>query len=143
MELTGLTRGTVRYWERKVLEAPFHPRSHGGARNFAFTVAQHTIAEAVLLNILDVEPACTLDNLAKKVHQYGCTGVSRAWVARTLTGWNYTHKRIYHIQQHKFTELNVLRYIDHIFGVCQLDPTRIKYLDESRFESRSEHCACV
>jgi hypothetical protein len=29
---------------------------------------------------------------------------------------------------------NVLRTVDHIFAVADLDPRRLKYLDESRFE---------
>jgi hypothetical protein len=103
------------------------------------TAAQHTLAEAVLLTILEMHPASTLEGLAALMRSYGCRGINKAWVYRTLHLWGYTHKRLYHVQQHKFTQLNIFRYIDHMFGVAELDPTRLKYLDESHFDTKSKH----
>ena len=62
--------------------------------------------------------------------------VSTAWVKRMLARWNYSRKRVQHTQAKKFTIINVCRYIDHVLAAPQLDPTKLKYLDESRFETR-------
>ncbi len=62
--------------------------------------------------------------------------VTTAWVVRVLSRWNYTRKRVQHTQAKKFTVINVCRYIDHVLATPNLDPTWLKYLDESRFETR-------
>ena len=136
--ITGLTVDTVRYWARKQADPTFRSGGHGGARNFSMTTSQHTLSEAVLLSILNKYPDCTLDGLALKMKQYGCRDANRAWVVRRLSEWHFTHKRLYYVQIQKFTELNVLRYIDHIFAIPRLDPRHLKYLDESRFETKSK-----
>ena len=50
--------------------------------------------------------------------------------------------QVYYIQKQKFTCRNILRYVDHIYGMAQLDPTKVKFLDESRKETRSQ-CLCA
>ena len=142
VRITGLSRSMVRYWTKKHHDEEFHSLSHGGARNFSMTASHHTLSEAVLLTVVEMHPSATLEGLAKKMRQYGCRDINKAWVYRTFCTWEYTHKRLHHVQQHKFTQRNILRYIDHIFGIAELDPTKIKYLDESRFETRSnQHSA--
>ena len=103
------------------------------------TAAQQVLAEAVLLEVVQQHPDASLDTIAKLMLQYGCSDANRAWVYRVLVSRKFTHKRLYFVQRQKFTELNILRYIDHIFGVCQLDPMKLKYLDESRFETKGHN----
>ena len=137
MATTGLTRGDVRYWARKAQDPSFHSGRWGGGRRYCTTLGQSLLREGVLLALIDSHPSATKSGLARLMRQYGCHGSNGSWVKRTVKGWQYRHKRLYHIQPLKFTELNMLRYLDHIYGIVQVDPSRVKYLDESRFESRS------
>ena len=135
--LTGLTYNQVRYWERKARDNRFHAGPHGGSRTWTLTAVDHSIAEAVLLTVLEDNPSATLRHLARLLGEYGLPELNKEWVARTLARWQYSHKRLYHVQHAKHTPVNIGRYINHIFGVINYDPTTLKYLDESRFETRS------
>ena len=103
------------------------------------TAAQHTLAEAVLLNVCQKNPHMTPEQLSKELLAYGISKVNVSWIKRVFREWQYSHKRFYYVQIHKMTQKNILRYIDHIFGIVEIDPEKLKYLDESRFETKSNH----
>ena len=133
---TGLSNSQVKYWRRKVADPLFHNSGHGGFRNWKFTPQVHDLVEAVLHNLMKKFPMETADVYAEKLALYGMPVVPRAWVARVLKRWNYSHQKVYHIQKGKFTSLNVMRMLDHMYAMPHIDPTKLKYPDESRFESR-------
>jgi hypothetical protein len=88
VRITGLSRNVVRYWMKKSNDNTFHPLPHGGARRFLMTAAQHTLAEAVLLTILELHPASTLEGLAAMMRGYGCLAINKphGCIARCTCG---------------------------------------------------------
>ena len=90
----------------------------------------------MLWHLVENNPLETPKVYAKHLRQLGIVDISTSWVVRMLGRWNYTRKYIYYVQQAKFTVVNTLRYIDHVLGMPMYNPTQIKLLDESKFETR-------
>lgn len=137
VQTTGLPRRTVSYWKDK-FENPSLGGEHswGGARNWLFNEDAHYLVEGMLWQLLEDMPTDTPEGYCSELHRLGIPDVTVSWVVRVLSRWNYSRKKVYHIQAKKFTTLNVCRYIDHVFAIPWLDPTKVKFLDESRFETR-------
>ena len=74
-----------------------------------------------------------------QIVQFGIQNVEKEWIKRTIARWNYTVHKLYHIQALKFTQKNMLRYVDHIYAIVNLDPTKLKFLDECRIETRGTY----
>lgn len=132
----GIGKKVVTYWLKKATNPSFHPCSWGGPRNWKYTPLQHSLAESVLFELIEQKPQETAKEYATWMKKYGILDATESWVTRCIARWHFSIKKTYHVQKLKFTEENMLRYVDHIFGAVQLDPTKLKYLDESRFETR-------
>jgi hypothetical protein len=120
VSMTGLTRSQVSYWREKVADPTFHPGTYGGPRNWKFQFLHHALIEAILLEIVKAKPLETVFNYCKELEGYGIFGVLESWVTRVLTRWNFSTQKVYQIQKAKFSTLNMLRYVDHIYGMHML-----------------------
>jgi hypothetical protein len=130
-----MSRSALFYWKNKFESGVTSTR--GGARNWLFNSDTHALVEGVLWMMLEESPLDTPAVLCDKLHDnFSFTDVTTTWVHRMLVRWHYTRKKVYYVQKNKFTIQNTCRYVDHILAVPHLDPTKLKFLDESRFETR-------
>ncbi len=132
---TGVSLRTVAYWREKYNNPSLHASGWGGARNWTMNVEQHTLVEGMLWQMVEDLPTETPHGYSTLLQELDIP-VTTAWVVRVLARWNYSRKKVQHTQAKKFTVINVCRYIDHVLATPNLDPTKLKYLDESRFETR-------
>jgi transposase len=132
---TGVNIRTVAYWREKYESPSLHASGWGGARNWTMNVEQHTLVEGMLWQMVEDLPTETPHGYCALLRELDIP-VTTAWVVRVLSRWNYSRKKVQHTQAKKFTVVNVCRYIDHVLAAPNLDPTKLKYLDESRFETR-------
>jgi hypothetical protein len=98
-------------------------------------VEQHTLVEGMLWQMVEDLPTETPAGYCALLRELDIP-ITVPWVVRVLSRWNYSRKKVQHTQAKKFTVINVCRYIDHVLAAPHLDPTKLKYLDESRFETR-------
>lgn len=131
---SALSKSQLHYWRAKFESGS--TSSRGGARNWKYTLGAHRLVEGMLWRLVEDNHIETPDIYAEQLRQLGILDVTTSWVIRTLARWNYTRKKIYYVQQNKFTVVNTLRYIDHVLGMPMYNPTKVKFMDESRFETR-------
>ena len=136
MQRTGYPWSQVHYWMRKFLDQGFHPLQHGGARNWKYPPAQQYFVESVLWKVVKNLPCENPVRYCAELASLGIPDVSPSWVTRAFRRWKYSRKKVQHVQRRKFTTLNICRYLDHVMAIPHLDPTKLKFLDESRFETR-------
>ena len=126
----------VDYWMKKIQNPQYHAQRRGGARNWKYGVMAQYFLESVLWRVVRDRPCENPQRYCELLASLGLSGVKPSWVTRAFKRWRYSRKKVYHIQRRKFTTLNVCRYLDHVMATPHLDPTKLKYLDESRFETR-------
>ena len=131
---TGVATSRIRYWMNKLEWGG--PVGRGGARNWVFTEEAHGLVEAMLWQLLENNPQNTPHSFCVQLQLLGITDITPHWVVRTLSRWHYSRKKVAHIQKRKFTLLNMCRYVDHVLAIPRYDPAKLKFLDESRFETR-------
>ena len=132
----GYSYAHVHYWMKKFLDPQLHVQRQGGARNWKYGVMTQYLVESVLWKVVRDLPCENPKRYCEVLADLGLVGVKPSWVTRAFKRWRYSRKKVYHVQRRKFTLLNVCRYLDHVMSVPHLDPTKLKYLDESRFETR-------
>ena len=132
----GCTWSHVNYWMQKFSDTNFHAQRRGGARNWKYGLMQQYFVESLLWRIVRDLPCENPQRYCRELQALGIEDVTPSWVTRAFKRWRYSRKKVYHIQRRKFTVLNVCRYLDHVMATPHLDPTKLKYLDESRFETR-------
>ena len=134
--MSGLSWSHVDYWMRKFLDENFRTQKRGGARNWKYGPMQQYFVESVLWRVVGDLPCENPRRYCEVLSTLGIQGVKPSWVVRAFKRWKYSRKKVYHIQKRKFSTLNVCRYLDHVMAIPHLDPLKLKFLDESRFETR-------
>jgi len=128
-----ISRSSRYYHARKQRDPTFHPGTHGGARHCCFSedvrlMLEHRIAEVVRDN-----PLLYLKEIQAILEQEFPLKVNVWWIFRALARMNISLKIAKLRYQLKYTVTNLRRYIIHCHKFRLIDPSRIKYLDETSF----------
>jgi hypothetical protein len=99
-------------------------------------VVQESVIDSIIWALIKEDPtrSCVQLNLAL----YDTLGVrvGTRWLRRKLKRWGMTWKKTEHIQINKFTTQNILYYAVYVTSILDFPVNRLKYADESHFESR-------
>lgn len=129
---TRASRGMIQYWKR-IYESGKIPQSWGGKR--WEKEKSNEIKYLILTHVLTNSGATLLD-IKSMLAQHGHT-VSKAYISRVFKVWRWNLKQPYHVAAYKFTAANITYYGHFLVWIQDIDPSRIKYFDESYFKSKA------
>jgi len=133
--LLGETRAFVRYWAKKAADSTFHNALVGGARHVLFPDDEQLLVEEMLFCEVKRNPSLPSRAYASILTGRGF-GVDARWVSRTLNRMGFTSKRVKYRNIAKFSLANAIYTAQYITGVLAICWYRLKFVDESRFDSR-------
>lgn len=111
----------VHYWEQKKTDPSFHSQTHGGRRFVSFkinhrhanfTVEQEKTVEALLLQLLQMEPSSSYGTIVSFFHtKLNISRINKSFIQRIFKKWRWRAKVPAYVQIHKYTEKNIRHYL--------------------------------
>jgi len=120
------------YWTQKAFR-PWHSKSHGGKRHFTFADEELAAVEKTLITFLQQQPYAKLQDVTNHFSEVFKRKVSKTVTSRTLKKLNWSWRIPTQQQIEKFTPINKLRYVHHIYSVQFIPWDKLKFCDESSF----------
>jgi hypothetical protein len=160
----GCSLDFVRYHARKAVDPTFRPGRWGGSKGRArFVPHAAVLVEAMLWQEVRADPIRTVAEFALVLRSNGFD-VTQRWVQLRFRQWGFSRQRPSYLNINKFTASNIFYYgyvkqnIDVMLGtltgwlvwlwrstfvleVRQIPWIRLKFLDESSFDTRSKSCS--
>jgi len=128
----------TRYWRAKVIDPTRHAGTHGGKRWTKLPAEINLSLELHLWSELRRDPTTDCAALAQSANQAaGLPLCDRYSVSRILRKWGWSWKITGHKQIAKYAVHNMEWYCRYVFAIRLVPWHRLRYLDESHFESRS------
>lgn len=132
--LPTVSRNTIVYYRQKALNTSFHPGTYGGARHFKFSTQERRYVEALLFWAVATEPLNTLRKYVLIMQQKGYF-LNKMWISRCFERWGLSYKRAYYQHVYKYKPENMQRYASYVHWIRTIDPRRLFFLDETRFDT--------
>jgi len=117
-----------------VLATKVDPGFRGGGRHYKFTAAQSSDLHDKMADFIKGKPDATQE-VANEMHHHGFA-INSMYVAHTLCSWGFARKRKNRKQINKFKIANLQYYPVYLVEVKKVPWSRLKFLDESSFNSR-------
>jgi hypothetical protein len=124
------------YWARKAGDRNFHPLSHGGHRAFVLTEGQSLLWQVCLLVCVTETPRATLYEMRMTILEATGIAVLLSTISTTLKKWNLAKLKVIRMQEQKFTDINVQRYIAYIRWIADINGDFLKFVDEAHFDGK-------
>jgi hypothetical protein len=133
------SRGKAFYWTKRFFCPEWHSKKHGGTSLKTFTIEEEKQAFKVILDYLRNNQDASLTDIIEQLRQSFSRFVSRSVTQRLLKKLGWTWRIPVAFQVHKYRRANIARYLDHLQGIREVDPTRVKFLDEAHVVSKDLH----
>lgn len=125
----------VSYWNKKSIDPSFHCGTQGGARNFKYSLEVQHELEKLLWSLAIVHPTWSLAEFVVELNNNGFL-VNREFIRVIFHKWRWSWKRADPKQPHKYSIPNMNYTIEFVLWIRTVPFTRLKYLDESHFNSK-------
>jgi hypothetical protein len=143
-----MTPAVIRYWETKNARPDYHAGRHGGrrwaklplhlelfVRRQIWVAVKRTKSVNFALIALHISRLATSFARSRHLNAPRVT-VSPFYVRRIFKSWNWSPRVPVVVHINKFRPSNLLRYVHYSTAITQIDPRRLKFVDEAMYVSR-------
>jgi len=116
-------------------DTSYHSQPHGGARNFKFSPEDYPKIHTTIFDFIKDHPDATQREIVEHVAEAGWQ-INSMFVSRLFARWGFTRKKKLRKQIGKFHLNNLIYYAEFLVEVKKIPWSRLKFLDESSFNSR-------
>ena len=130
----------IKYYKEKV-QNDSHWNNHGGLRKKKQKVDEFLMGYIIILLtfMCDFNPTFSLFQYQEMIFYLYGIEISLSWISNTFNHvMSYSYRKINVIQKLKFTEENINYYYQFSYWTQTIDCCKIKYIDESHFDSRKQ-----
>jgi transposase len=139
-QFPNATLRQVRYYREKY-EQDSHWNLPGGLRLARQKVSDATLATIIVLLswVCDFNPGFSLQEYVELIYWVYGIEISRTWIQNVFSNlMQYSYRKLNAIQKAKFTNENITYYMLFLYWIQGIDCTRIVWIDESHFDSRTQ-----
>lgn len=133
--LFNVGKSLVRYWRKRSQVRTRN--SWGGKRWSYFSEKEQQLLEEVIFQVISAKPDTTLGGIRSKLDTDFSIRVSETWLSRLFNKWGFTWRIPETKQLSKFSSTNNGEYIRYLCNVVNLDISKLKYVDESTFSTKT------
>jgi len=120
---------------KKFKDQNFHPKKHGGARNFRFPNKLRKYLELIVYYLFKEDPSRPYNKIQRIIYSRTGIKVTKSWLCRLIRKkWGLRWLTIEERAIQKFSTENIEYYPVYLLNVAQIPKRRLKFFDKSHFE---------
>ena len=139
--ILGESRQIVLYWVNKFQDETFHANSHGGCRWAKWNGEERIHLLNSIWRICKQNPLAGIPDFQIALQtEYGFDDVpSHGWLSALFKKWRWSFKKPDVRRIQKYSEENIAYYATYLYCIQDIPWNKLKFCDESHFDSRGKH----